>query len=165
MKNAKYTGLFDVLMKVILIILALLWLPAFGAAMGFTLSAFHVGFSEIPPLVVLFALAALSINVTCYAYFKAKKKTTESLKYPFRLFFATLVLIPLAQGLSKTMADPFGEQSQKMVAGNVGNNARDLVLNFPFAEIAHGLLTIAPFIASVSAIIIVAANMYEALDR
>lgn len=69
MKNAKYTGLFDVLMKVILIILALLWLPAFGAAMGFTLSAFHVGFSEIPPLVVLFALAALSINVTCFVFF------------------------------------------------------------------------------------------------
>lgn len=42
MKNAKYTGLFDVLMKVILIILALLWLPAFGAAMGFTLSALRL---------------------------------------------------------------------------------------------------------------------------
>ncbi|EHB4028410.1 hypothetical protein JXE56_004476, partial [Salmonella enterica subsp. enterica serovar Nessziona] len=73
MKTAKYeaSGLGDVLMNIILIILALLWLPGIGVALGLTFSAFQLGFSEIPPLVVLFALSALSISVTCYAYLKA----------------------------------------------------------------------------------------------
>lgn len=160
MKNSKYevSVIGDVLMKVVLIILALFWLPALGVALGFTFSAFQLGFSEIPPLVVLFALSALSINITCFFYLKAKKKPTDFLKYPFGLFFATLVLIPLAQGLSKTLSDPLGGQSQNVDAGNIA-------LNLPFAEMAHGLLTVSPFLASVAAIAIVAANMYEALDR
>ncbi|EOG1717638.1 hypothetical protein ACK3OH_004526 [Salmonella enterica] len=163
MKNTKYkySGLGDVLMNIILIVLALLWLPAIGVALGLTFSAFQLGFSEIPPLVVLFALSALSISVTCYAYLKAKKKSTAFLKYPFGLFFATLVLIPLAQGFSKTMSDPISGQSQNVDAGNVG----DIALKLPFAEMAHGLLTAAPFLASVAAIGIVAVNMYEVLDR
>ncbi|HCR3985046.1 TPA: hypothetical protein OOF39_004544 [Kluyvera ascorbata] len=155
------TGIGDVLMKLILIILAFLWLPAIAAAVGFTLSAFQLGFSEIPPLVVLFALSALSIIVTYYAYLKAKKKPTAFLKYPFGLFFAALVLIPFAQGFSKTMSDPLGGQSQNVDAGNVGN----ISLKLPLAEMAHGLLTVAPFLASVAAIGIVAVNMYEALNK
>ena len=163
MKNAKYeaSGLGDVLMNIILISIALLWLPGIGVALGLTFSAFQLGFSEIPPLVVLFALSALSISVTCYAYLKAKKKPTAFLKYPFALFFVTLVLIPFAQGFSKTMSDPLGGQSQNVDAGNVGN----ISLQLPLAEMAHGLLTAAPFLASVAAIGIVAVNMYEALDK
>lgn len=163
MKNAKYegSGLGDVLMSIILIIFALLWLPAIGVALGLTFSAFQLGFSEIQPLIVLFALSALSISVTCYAYLKAKKKPTAFLKYPFGLFLATLVLIPLAQGFSKTMSDPIGEQSQNVDAGNIGN----IALQLPIAEIAHGLLSAAPFFASVAAIVIVAAHMYKELGR
>lgn len=56
--------------KIFYIVLALIWMPAIAAMVGNTLSMLNSGFSDVPTWVLIIALGALSLNVTCYLYFK-----------------------------------------------------------------------------------------------
>ncbi|EIE7418011.1 hypothetical protein LDT93_004417 [Salmonella enterica] len=143
--------------KIFYIVLALIWLPSIAAMVGNTLSILNSGLSDVPIWVVLIALASLSINVTCYFYYKRKNKNTTFLKYPFALFFASLILIPLSWGYTKTMSVPISEQPQPLT------NNGGFSFQIPLDQLAHAVLTVAPILAAATAIIMTAVHMFESL--
>ncbi|EJO1118231.1 hypothetical protein NQ904_004623 [Escherichia coli] len=145
--------------KIFYIVLALIWMPAIAAMVGNTLSMLNSGFSDVPTWVLIIALGALSLNVTCYLYFKKSNKNTSFLKYPFVLFCVSLILMPLAWGYTKTMSDPFSEQSQTLANGG------GVSFHIPLDNLVYAVLTAAPILAAAAAIIITAVNMYEALSN
>lgn len=145
--------------KIFYIVLALIWMPAIAAMVGNTLSMLNSGFSDVPTWVLLIALGALSLNVTCYLFLKKRNKNTSFLKYPFALFGASLILIPLSWGYTKTMSDPFAEQSQTLV------NDGGVSFHIPLDSLVYAVLTAAPILSAAAAILITAVNMYEALSN
>ncbi|EIR4211960.1 hypothetical protein MWH93_004406 [Salmonella enterica] len=145
--------------KIFYIVLALIWMPAIAAMVGNTLSMLNSGFSDVPTWVLIIALGALSLNVTCYLYFKKRNKNTSFLKYPFVLFCVSLILMPLAWGYTKTMSDPLSEKSQTLVNGG------GVSFHIPLDNLVYAVLTAAPILAAAAAIIITAVNMYEALSN
>ncbi|EGK0795440.1 hypothetical protein IOL86_003282 [Salmonella enterica] len=145
--------------KMFYIVLALYWLPAIASMFGVTLSMFHSGFSDIPSWILQITLASLSINVTCYLYFKRKGKSVSVLKYPFILFFVSLILIPLSWGFTKMMSDPFDEQPQPLT------NYGGISFHIPLEKYAYTVLSAVPILAAVISIVIVSAYLYEALSN
>ncbi|HGP2725784.1 TPA: hypothetical protein ACLGO4_004598 [Salmonella enterica] len=143
--------------KIFYIVLALIWMPSIVAVLGNIVGMLQRGLSEIPYVVLLIALSALSINLTCYLLCKYKNKDISELKYSFRLFFASLILIPFSWGVSKAMSDPVAEQSQPIT--NESLNAFQINIG----QMAKSLLIAAPVLTSAVAILIAIYCMFELL--
>lgn len=143
--------------KIFYIVLALIWMPSIVAVLGNIVGMLQRGLSEIPYVVLLIALSALSINLTCYLLCKYKNKDISELKYSFRLFFASLILIPFSWGVSKAMRDPVAEQSQPIT--NESLNAFQINIG----QMAKSLLIAAPVLTSAVAILIAIYCMFELL--
>lgn len=143
--------------KIFYIVLALIWMPSIVAVLGNIVGMLQRGLSEIPYVVLLIALSALSINLTCYLLCKYKNKDISELKYSFRLFFASLILIPFSWGVSKAMSDPVAEQSKPIT--NESLNAFQINIG----QMAKSLLIAAPVLTSAVAILIAIYCMFELL--
>ncbi|HAH4691392.1 TPA: hypothetical protein N2P55_003598 [Escherichia coli] len=143
--------------KIFYTVLALIWMPSIVAIVGNIIGMLQRGLAEIPYVILLISLSALSINLTCYLLCKYKNEDISELKYSFRLFFASLILIPFSWGVSKAMSDPVAEQSQPIT--NEGLNTFQISIG----QMAKSLLIAAPVLTSVVAIFIAIYCMFELL--
>lgn len=153
MKNAPS----DSLTTFFYLVIAWLWLP------GLSLFAFHSvgwladGLAEIPQWILLLVLSSLSLTIACYIHCKKNKLDGSFLSMPFTLFLVSTLILPFSRGYTKALSDGSPVAHSESNADFVGR------MSLSLDAISHALLTCAPVIASITAIVIVISHYWPNL--